>query len=61
MIFMMATEQSEEGFKTLHEKHGLDHAIIGGDFLFVMGFGIGGRYDEQIVRIMADTCRNCLG
>jgi len=44
------------GVQTLHEKHGLDHAIIGGDFLFVMGFGIGGRYDEQIVRIMADTC-----
>ena len=44
------------GVQTLHEKHGLDHAIIGGDFLFVMGFGIGGRYDEHIVRIMADTC-----
>tara|TARA_B100001029_G_scaffold169082_1_gene163667 strand:+ start:432 stop:1412 length:981 start_codon:yes stop_codon:yes gene_type:complete len=44
------------GVQTLHEKHGLDHAIIGGDFLFVMGFGIGGRYEEKIVRIMADTC-----
>jgi octaprenyl-diphosphate synthase len=44
------------GVQTLHEKHGLDHAIIGGDFLFVMGFGIGGRYDEKIVRIMATTC-----
>ena len=44
------------GVQTLHEKHGLDHAIIGGDFLFVMGFGIGGRYEEKIVRIMASTC-----
>ena len=44
------------GVQTLHEKHGLDHAIIGGDFLFVMGFGIGGRYDERIVHIMAETC-----
>ena len=44
------------GVQTLHEKHGLDHAIIGGDFLFVMGFGIGGRYEERIVRIMAETC-----
>jgi geranylgeranyl pyrophosphate synthase len=44
------------GVQTLHEKHGLDHAIIGGDFLFVMGFGIGGRYEENIVRIMAETC-----
>jgi len=44
------------GVQTLHEKHGLDHAIIGGDFLFVMGFGLGGRYEESIVRLMADTC-----
>ncbi len=44
------------GVQTLHEKHGLDHAISGGDFLFVMGFGIGGRYEEKIVRIMAETC-----
>ena len=44
------------GVQTLHEKHGLDRAIIGGDFLFVLGFGLGGRYDETIVRIMAQTC-----
>ncbi|MEE2748115.1 MAG: polyprenyl synthetase family protein [Candidatus Thermoplasmatota archaeon] len=44
------------GVQTLHEKHGLDHAIISGDFLFVMGFGLGGRYEERIVRIMAETC-----
>ncbi|MDP6900229.1 MAG: polyprenyl synthetase family protein [Candidatus Thalassarchaeaceae archaeon] len=43
------------GVQTLHEKHGLDRAIIGGDFLFVLGFGLGGRYNEQVVRIMADT------
>ena len=46
------------GVQTLHEKHGLDRAIIGGDFLFVLGFGLGGRYDETIVRIMAQTCTN---
>ena len=46
------------GVQTLHEKHGLDRAIIGGDFLFVLGFGLGGRYDETIVRIMAKTCTN---
>jgi octaprenyl-diphosphate synthase len=43
------------GVQTLHEKYGLDHAIIGGDFLFVMGFGLGGRYEEKIVRIMTET------
>ena len=46
------------GVQTIHEKHGLDRAIIGGDFLFVLGFGLGGRYDETIVRIMAQTCTN---
>ena len=56
MMTSMTEQSSRRGVQTLHEKHGLDHAIIGGDFLFVMGFGIGGRYDEQIVRIMADTC-----
>jgi geranylgeranyl pyrophosphate synthase len=44
------------GVQTLHEKHGLDHAIIGGDFLFVIGFGLSGRYEERIIRIMAETC-----
>ncbi|MDE0707445.1 MAG: polyprenyl synthetase family protein [Candidatus Poseidoniales archaeon] len=43
------------GVQTLHEKYGIDHAIIGGDFLFVMGFGLGGRYEEKIVRIMTET------
>ena len=44
------------GVQTLHEKHGLNCAIIGGDFLFVMGCGLGGRYEERIVRIMAESC-----
>ena len=44
------------GVQTLHEKHGLDHAIIGGDFLFVMDFGIGECFEERIVHIIAETC-----
>jgi octaprenyl-diphosphate synthase len=44
------------GVQTLHEKHGLDHAIIGGDYLFAMGFGFCGGYDERLVRIMTETC-----
>ena len=44
------------GVQTLHEKHGLNCAIIGGDFLFVMGFGLGGRYEDKIVRIMGESC-----
>ena len=44
------------GVQTLHEKYGLAHGIISGDFLFVLAFGLGGRYEEQIVRKMAETC-----
>ena len=34
------------------------HGIIGGDYLFVLGFGLGGKYDARIVERMADTCAN---
>lgn len=43
------------GVPTLHEKHGLDRAIIGGDYLFVLGFGLGGAYESRIVERMAST------
>ncbi len=46
------------GKPTLHSTHGVSHGIIAGDYLFVMGFGLGGRYDEPIVTRMADTCAN---
>jgi len=36
----------------------LAQGIIAGDYLFVLGFGLGGRYDANIVEIMADTCAN---
>ena len=41
---------------TLHESYDAAQAIIAGDYLFVEGFGLGGRYDERIVRLMADCC-----
>jgi geranylgeranyl pyrophosphate synthase len=41
---------------TLHESYDSAQAIIAGDYLFVEGFGLGGRYDEQIVRLMANCC-----
>jgi len=41
---------------TLHESYDTAQAIIAGDYLFVEGFGLGGRYDERIVRLMADCC-----
>lgn len=41
---------------TLHERYDSARALIAGDYLFVEGFGLGGRYDEQIVRLMANCC-----
>lgn len=44
------------GVATIHSKQGLAKGIIAGDWLFVHGFGLGGRYDEKIVRIMSKCC-----
>ena len=44
------------GIETIHTRVGIPKAVIAGDWLFVQGFGLGGRYDEHIVRIMAQCC-----
>tara|TARA_B100001758_G_scaffold245330_1_gene258159 strand:- start:592 stop:1575 length:984 start_codon:yes stop_codon:yes gene_type:complete len=44
------------GVETIHTRAGLAKAVIAGDWLFVQGFGLGGRYDENIVRLMAKCC-----
>lgn len=44
------------GVPTIHETDGSEVAIIVGDYLFVEGFGLGGEYDEEIVRLMATCC-----
>ena len=41
---------------TLHEKYDTAQALIAGDYLFVEGFGLGGRYEEKIVKLMANCC-----
>ena len=48
--------KTRRGKPTLHSSHGISHAIIAGDYLFVLGFGLGGRYDAHIVERMANTC-----
>ena len=52
------SSKTRRGKPTLHASHGLAHGIIGGDYLFVLGFGLGGKYDARIVERMADTCAN---
>ena len=44
------------GVETIHSRAGLAKAVIAGDWLFVQGFGLGGRYEEKIVRLMAKCC-----
>ena len=44
------------GVKTIHEMCGPVKAQITGDWLFVIGFGLGGQYEKSIVDLMAETC-----
>ncbi len=44
------------GNPTMHSIVGQSKAIIGGDWLFVQGFGLGGIYDEDVVNVMAECC-----
>ena len=44
------------GVPTIHASTGLAKGVIAGDWLFTMGFGLGGIYNEKIVRIMARCC-----
>lgn len=44
------------GVETIHSKVGIPKAVIAGDWLFSKGFGLGGQYNEEIVRILAQYC-----
>ena len=44
------------GIETIHTRVGIPKAVIAGDWLFVRVPGLGGRYEEHIVRIMAQCC-----
>ena len=46
------------GIPTIHASVGQAKAVIAGDWLFVHGFGLGGRYSEQIVSVIARCCAN---
>lgn len=48
--------QHRRGIPTIHAQTGQAKAIIAGDWLFVQGFGLGGRYSEQIVTVIARCC-----
>ncbi len=44
------------GKPTLHTTTTQSHAIIAGDYLFALGFGIGGHNDDRVVERIASTC-----
>ena len=44
------------GKPTLHTSIGLPQAIIAGDYLFALGFGLGGRHDDRVVERIAESC-----
>tara|TARA_B100001769_G_C22051383_1_gene565148 strand:+ start:277 stop:1251 length:975 start_codon:yes stop_codon:yes gene_type:complete len=47
---------TRRGHETIHAKYGQAKAIIAGDWLFSQGFGLGGRYDKDVVDVMAHYC-----
>lgn len=44
------------GIPTANRKFGDSNALVAGDFLFVKAFRIGGMYEWEIVKIIADAC-----
>ena len=43
---------------TANRKYGQLNALVAGDFLFVKAFRIGGMYEWEIVKTIADACTN---
>lgn len=48
--------EMRRGRLAAYKKFGLQNALVTGDFLFVKAFGIGGRFDANVVEITADAC-----
>lgn len=44
------------GVETIHASKGLAKGVIAGDWLFVQGFGLGGKYDAEIVELVSEYC-----
>ncbi|MGI0150035.1 MAG: polyprenyl synthetase family protein, partial [Thermoplasmata archaeon] len=48
--------EMRRGRLAAYKKFGLQNALVTGDFLFVKAFGIGGKFDEEIVELTAQAC-----
>ena len=48
--------EMRRGRVAAYKKFGLQNALVTGDFLFVKAFGIGGKFDADIVELTANAC-----
>ena len=48
--------EMRRGRPAAYKKFGLQNALVTGDFLFVKAFGIGGKFDPDIVELTANAC-----
>jgi geranylgeranyl pyrophosphate synthase len=48
--------ETRRGRLAAYKKFGLQNALVTGDFLFVKAFGIGGKFDADIVELTANAC-----
>jgi octaprenyl-diphosphate synthase len=48
--------EMRRGRLAAYKKFGLQNALVTGDFLFVKAFGIGGKFDADIVELTANAC-----
>ena len=48
--------ETRRGRLSAYRKYGVQNALVTGDFLYVKGFGIGGKFPPQIVDLTAEVC-----
>jgi octaprenyl-diphosphate synthase len=48
--------ERRRGQLATHREYGLERAIIAGDFLFIKGFALSARQDEEVVGLTAKAC-----
>ena len=48
--------EMRRGRPAAYRKFGLQNALVTGDFLFAKAFGIGGKFDSDIVELTAQAC-----
>jgi len=50
--------EMRRGKSAAYRQFGLHEAIVAGDFMFAMAFCVGGKYEADIVDLVAESCRS---